>query len=67
MAHYMLNERSYVLFVIEKKGSPDKYSDVLHGSNLIEAFCDGHVTENNIVLMFSVDGAQLYAKKASAC
>jgi len=53
--------------VVEENGCPDKYSDVLHRSDLIEAFCDGHVTEDDIILMFSVDGAQLYAKKASAC
>jgi hypothetical protein len=48
-------------------GCPDKYSDVLHGLDLIEAFRDGRVTENDIVPMFSVDSAQHYAKKASAC
>jgi hypothetical protein len=45
----------------------DEYSDVLHGSELIDAFHDGRVAENDIVLMFSIDEAQLYAKKASAC
>ena len=66
-AHYLQDERSRILLAIEENGCPDKYSDVLHGSDLIEAFCDGCVTENDIVLMFSVDGAQLYAKKASVC
>jgi hypothetical protein len=44
-----------------------EYSDVLHGTNLIEAFQDGRIGEDNIVFMFSIDGAQLYAKKAFAC
>jgi len=65
--HYLRDERSRVLSAIEENGFPDKYSDVLHGSDLIEAFRDGCVTDNDIVLMFSVDGAQLYARKASAC
>jgi hypothetical protein len=65
--HYLRNERSRVLSAIEENGCPDKYSDILHGSDLIEVFRDGRVTENDIVLMFSIDGAQLYAKKASAC
>lgn len=65
--HYLRDERSRVLSAIEENGCPDKYSDVLHGSDLIETFRDGRVAENDIVLMFSVDGAQLYAKKASAC
>jgi hypothetical protein len=68
-AHYLHDERSHLLSVIdlEEDACPDKYSDVLQGSDLIEAFRDGRITENDIVLMFSVDGAQLYAKKASAC
>ncbi len=52
---------------LEEDSCPDKYSDVLHGLDLIEAFHDSHITEDDIVLMFLVDGAQLYAKKASAC
>jgi hypothetical protein len=68
-AHYLQDKRSRILSVInlEENGCLDKYSDILHGSDLIEAFCNSHVTENNIVLMLSVDSAQLYAKKASAC
>ena len=45
----------------------DEYTDVLHGSDLINAFQDGHIGEDDIVLMFSIDGTQLYAKKLSAC
>ena len=44
-----------------------KYSDVLHGSDMIKAFQDELVTRDNIVLLFSIDGAQLYAQKSSAC
>jgi len=40
---------------------------VLHGTDLIDVFDDGHIQGDDIVLMFSIDGAQLYAKKASAC
>ena len=47
--------------------SLDQYSDILHGTDLIKAFEDRCIDENDIVLMFSIDGAQLYAKKASAC
>ena len=56
-----------MLSEIAEKGCLDKYSDVLHGSDLTNAFKDGHIRENDIVLMFSIDGAQLYTKKASAC
>jgi len=38
-----------------------EYSDVLHGADLIEAFRDMHVREDDLMLMFSMDRAQLYA------
>jgi hypothetical protein len=66
-AHYLRDERACVLSEIDEKGFLDEYSDVLHGSDLIDAFHDGRISENDLVLMFLVDGAQLYAKKASAC
>jgi hypothetical protein len=65
--HYLRNERSRVLAEINQSGFLKVYSDVLHGSDIIEAFQDGRIGEDDIVLMFSIDGAQLYAKKASAC
>jgi hypothetical protein len=52
---------------IECEGYLKEYSDVLHGSDLIEAFKHGRIGADDIVLMFSIDGAQLYAMKASAC
>jgi hypothetical protein len=45
----------------------DEYSDVLHGTDLIQAFKDGHIGGDDIFLMFLIDGAQLYAMKALAC
>jgi hypothetical protein len=35
--------------------------------DLIDAFQDGCIGEDDIVLMFSIDGTQLYTKKLSAC
>lgn len=66
-AHYLRDERSRVLAEVQEQRCLEEYSDVLHGSDLIGAFRDGRVSEDDIVLMFSIDGAQLYAKKASAC
>jgi len=45
----------------------NEFSDVLHGTDLIGTFQDGHIDEDDIVLMFSIDGAQLYAKKVLLC
>ena len=66
-AHYLHVERSRVLPKYKSKACLDEYSDVLHGTDLIDVFDDRHIQGDNIVLMFSIDGAQLYAKKASAC
>ena len=66
-AHYLRRERARVLSEMERTGCLEEYSDVLHGSDIIRAFQDERIKEDDIVLMFSIDGAQLYAKKASAC
>ena len=36
-------------------------------TNLINMFEDGCIKEDNIILMFSINSTQLYARKASAC
>jgi hypothetical protein len=66
-SHYLREERERVLSDINRTGCLDRYSDVLHGTDLIEAFQDARIGEDDIVLMFSIDGAQLYAMKASMC
>ena len=66
-AHYLCEERSCVLSELEHKEYLDEYSDVLHSTDLIQAFEDDCIGADNIVLMFLIDGAQLYAMKASAC
>jgi hypothetical protein len=38
-----------------------EYSDVLHGTDLIEAFRDMCIREDDIMLMFFMNRAQLYA------
>ena len=64
---YLCREREHVLLEIEEHGVLGEYSDVLHGSDMIKAFQKELVTGDDIVLLFSIDGAQLYAQKASAC
>ncbi|KAI0054683.1 hypothetical protein BV25DRAFT_1816712 [Artomyces pyxidatus] len=41
------------------------YEDVYHGRDLIEAVRNGSITSNDTVLLFSIDGAQLYQHKVS--
>ena len=56
-----------MLSEIQSKGCLSEYSDILHGTDLIDAFEDGCIREDDVVLMFSINGAQLYAKKVSIC
>jgi hypothetical protein len=66
-SHYLREERERILSNINRMGCLDRYSDVLHSTDLIEAFQDACIGEDDIVLMFSIDGVRLYAMKASAC
>ncbi len=43
------------------------YEDFFHGSDYFEQVQNGNIIDNNIVLMFSIDGAQLYTHKISDC
>ena len=45
---------------------PDVYEDVFHGSEYIWVR-DGKITMNDMVLLLSIDGAQLYQSKQSDC
>ncbi|KJA14442.1 hypothetical protein HYPSUDRAFT_208676 [Hypholoma sublateritium FD-334 SS-4] len=48
-------------------GKLPAYDDFFHGSDYLEHVRNGSITDNDIILMFSIDGAQLYAHKASDC
>ena len=45
----------------------DEYDDIYHGSSYLEAVAEGKILEDNVLLMFSIDGAQLYHDKDSDC
>lgn len=45
----------------------ESYDDCGTGSEFIEAVLRGHIKQNDIVVMFSLDGAQLYKGKKSDC
>ncbi|KAJ3558416.1 hypothetical protein NM688_g939 [Phlebia brevispora] len=45
----------------------DEIQDYIHGTEYIEAVDRGDITDDNIVLLLSMDGAQLYAYKTSDC
>jgi len=58
---------SCIIACLDQTGGLDEYSDVLHRTDLIGVFQDGCINKDDIVLMFSINGAQLYAKKLSLC
>jgi hypothetical protein len=43
------------------------YSDFFHSCNYLEDVKKGEISNDDIVLMLSIDGTQLYAHKASDC
>lgn len=48
-------------------GHLSAFEDFFHGSAYLEQVQNGNITNDDIVLMFSIDGAQLYAHKMSDC
>ena len=51
----------------KNNGNLSEFTDVLHSTAYLEKVRDGHIKATDIVLMFSVDGAQLYQHKSSDC
>ncbi|EJD40585.1 hypothetical protein AURDEDRAFT_69893, partial [Auricularia subglabra TFB-10046 SS5] len=51
----------------ENGGKLDVFDDIPCGSAILDAVEAGDIRENDFVLMLSIDGAQLYAMKASDC
>jgi hypothetical protein len=50
-----------------KFGNLSSYDDFYCGSDYLENVRSGNIKDNDILLMLSIDGAQLYAHKASDC
>lgn len=48
-------------------GVLDIYDDFFHGSEYLRAVDDGRIKPGDMILMFSMDGAQLYRNKNSDC
>lgn len=48
-------------------GKINVYDDIYHGSDYLEAVRRGDITSDDMAVMFSMDGAQLYQQKRSDC
>jgi hypothetical protein len=51
----------------ENDGTIPTYDDFIHGSDYIDAVNRGDITTDDMVVVFSIDGAQLYKNKHSDC
>ena len=64
---YRVEKTAKVLETLEATGSIPVYDDFCHGTDYIAAVRAGKITEDDMVLLFSIDGAQLYKNKHSDC
>jgi hypothetical protein len=64
-------EKTHEIITQLEGNNPDGHlpplTDFLHSNAYLEAVQRGHINDNDMVLMFSMDGAQLYEHKASDC
>jgi len=51
----------------QNNGLLESYDDFFHGSEYLKAINSGHIVAGDMVLMFLIDGAQLYQNKLSDC
>lgn len=49
------------------KGKIPLYEDVFHGTEYLDAVCDGRIGPDDVMVTVSLDGAQLYCDKESDC
>ncbi|KZV79484.1 hypothetical protein EXIGLDRAFT_578030, partial [Exidia glandulosa HHB12029] len=52
---------------LRQLGAISDYDDVLSGSDILDAFLKGRIKRSDILLMLSLDGAQIYQDKQSDC
>jgi hypothetical protein len=52
---------------LQQTGKIAEYDDIYQGSDYLRAVNEGKITSNDMVLLLSIDGAQLYQSKHSDC
>lgn len=67
--HYRREKTQEILDLIDADGNLDipVYEDLLHGKDYLDAVIRGDIKDTDIVLIGSIDGAQLYRNKKSDC
>jgi hypothetical protein len=70
-ADKMCYRKQYTKDILEEleqnRGVLGSYSDFFDGSDYLNALTEGRIKSGDMLLMLSIDGAQLYASKASDC
>jgi hypothetical protein len=67
MSYRRLRTREIIKELQQNNGFLEGFEDFLHGREYLEAIRTGRITDDDILLMLSIDGAQLYAHKLSDC
>ena len=67
LCYRTLHTKALLLELVNNEGLPKHYSNFLDGSQYLEAVDEGLTEEDDIVLMLSLDGAQLFMSKQSDC
>ena len=67
LLYRILHTQAFFSELEDNENLPKNYSDFLDGSQYQEAVSEGLIEEDDIVLMLSLDGAQLYMSKQSDC
>ncbi|OBZ79028.1 hypothetical protein A0H81_01464 [Grifola frondosa] len=67
MMQYRQKVTEVAIQELRATGQLQEYSDLFHGVDILEAIAEDRIRREDMVLMFSVDGAQLYQSKLSDC
>jgi len=67
MRYRLLKTQKILEALQESNGEQEFWDDACCGSDYLEAFTSGKIAQDDMVLMLSIDGAQLYQSKQSDC
>ena len=66
--HHRSQETKRILEELERNGNHIKeWEDIYHGTAYLDAVRAGNIKDEDMVLLMSIDGAQLYQNKQSDC
>lgn len=64
---YRDRQTQEILAEIKRDGTISVYMDLYHGKDYLDAVLRGDIDEDDMVMMLSIDGAQLYRNKQLDC